>query len=78
MFSLKCDEKIIKNMREKYPTGKRVRLISMDGEPQMPIGLCGTIKGVDDIGQILVNWDNGSSLALNTVLDVFEVTNVKY
>lgn len=44
--------------------GKRVRLISMKGETSIPMGTKGTIKFVDGIGQIHVEWDNGSSLAL--------------
>ena len=39
-------------------------------------GLEGTIESVDDIGQIHVRWDNGSSLALNYEEDSFEVTDV--
>lgn len=31
----------------------------------------GTITHVDDIGQIHVSWDNGSSLALNYLEDDF-------
>ncbi|MBO4879722.1 MAG: DUF4314 domain-containing protein [Clostridia bacterium] len=29
-----------------------------------PIGTEGTVIGVDDIGSIMVNWDNGSSLSV--------------
>ncbi len=29
-----------------------------------PIGTKGTVKGVDDIGSIMVSWDNGSSLSV--------------
>jgi len=36
----------------------------MNGETQMPFGLEGEVTHVDDIGQIHVNWDNGSTLAL--------------
>ena len=38
-------------------------------------GLEGTIESVDDIGQIHVRWDNGSSLALNYEEDSFELTD---
>ena len=49
----------------------RVKLIHMEGESQMERGLEGTISCVDDIGQIHVNWDNGSTLALNVEVDAF-------
>jgi len=46
-------------------TGKRVRLISMDDPyTKLKTGDEGTITFVDGIGQIHVDWDNGSSLAL--------------
>lgn len=43
----------------------------MYGEQQMPKGLKGIVDMVDDIGQIHVNWENGSSLALNVEVDSF-------
>ena len=50
-------------LREQYPPGTRVELLRMDDDPQAPpIGTKGTVKGVDDIGSIMVAWDNGSSL----------------
>ena len=34
-------------------------------DPQAPsIGTLGTVIGVDDVGTIHVNWDNGSSLGV--------------
>lgn len=51
-------------MRDVYRKGDRVKLIKMEGEPQMHTGETGTINFVDDMGNIHVNWDNGSSLSL--------------
>jgi len=50
---------------EEYMKGIRVVLSEMAGEDKMPSGLRGTVTSVDDIGQIHVAWDNGSSLALS-------------
>jgi hypothetical protein len=44
--------------------GKRVTCISMDDLQGVPPQTEGTIQFVDGIGQIHVNWDNGSQLAL--------------
>ena len=54
----------IAQIKKSYPPGTRVELISMEGESKMPSGLEGTVTIVDDIGQIHVDWDNGSTLAL--------------
>lgn len=53
---------IAARLRRKYPAGARVELVRMDDPQAPPIGTQGTVYGVDDIGSILVNWDNGSSL----------------
>ena len=34
----------------------------MDDPQAPPIGTQGTVMGVDDIGSIMVAWDNGSGL----------------
>lgn len=49
-----------------YPVGCRVQLEDMDDPQAPPIGTQGTVIGVDDIGSILVRWDNGSSLSVTT------------
>lgn len=51
-------------LRKRYPAGAEVCLDHMEGESRMPQGLKGKISCVDDAGQIHVNWENGSSLAL--------------
>lgn len=58
-------------IKKNYPQGTRIELDSMAGERQMPSGLQGTVEFVDDIGQIHVKWDNGSSLALVPEEDSF-------
>jgi len=51
-------------LRATYPVGTRVELVSMDDVQAPPIGTQGTVNGVDDIGSIMVSWDNGSSLSV--------------
>lgn len=53
---------IVESLKKQFPVGSRVELIKMDDKQAPPIGTRGTIKGVDDIGSIMVAWDNGSSL----------------
>lgn len=62
----------LKEIREMYPEGTQIVLTEMAGESQMPYGLKGTVKFVDDAGQIHMKWENGSSLALNIHEDTFE------
>ena len=63
-------------LRNKYPTGTRVRLVQMDDVQAPPVGTLGTVMGVDDLGSILVSWDNGSSLSVVWKVDQCEkVTN---
>lgn len=51
-------------LRERYPRGTRVELVKMDDPQAPPIGTKGTVLGVDDIGSILVAWDNGCGLSV--------------
>ena len=59
----------VKRLSEKYPSGTRVELVEMDDPQAPPVGTKGTVYGVDDIGSILVDWDNGSGLNLVFVVD---------
>ena len=54
----------LQRLRETYPKGARVELVQMDDFQAPPIGTQGTVIGVDDIGSIMVRWDNGSSLSV--------------
>ena len=51
-------------LRERFPKGTRVELVKMDDPQAPPIGTKGTVRGVDDIGSIMVAWDNGGSLSV--------------
>lgn len=54
----------IEYRKEDYPPGTRVLLTRMD-DPYIPLeGTEGTVTGVDDAGQIMVDWDNGISLSV--------------
>ena len=53
---------IVEQLRARYPKGTRVELVKMDDVQAPPIGTKGVVTGVDDIGSVMVAWDNGSSL----------------
>lgn len=53
---------IVEEIRKRYPKGSRVALVFMDDTQAPPVGTLGTILGVDDIGSLMVEWDNGSHL----------------
>ncbi len=66
-------KKIIENLKRDYPKGARVKLIMMDDPYAPPQGTLGTVIGVDDIGSIMVHWDNGSGLSVAFGADYCEV-----
>jgi hypothetical protein len=54
----------VERLRREYPVGCRVELVQMDDVQAPLIGTKGTVRGVDDIGSIMVAWDNGSGLSV--------------
>lgn len=56
------DDFKVNTLKSLYPNGTRVKLLEMEDPFAPPIGTLGTVIGVDDIGSILVSWDNGQSL----------------
>ena len=60
-------------LRERYPYGTKVELLSMDDPQAPPMGTMGEILGVDDAGQLLVRWETGSSLSLIPSVDSFRI-----
>lgn len=56
------DKRILETIKQQYPAGSRVELVQMDDVQAPQIGTLGPVVGVDDMGSLLVSWDNGSSL----------------
>lgn len=58
-------EREAKRMKESYPEGTRLMLLNMN-DPYAPVpeGTRGTVRHVDDMGTIHVQWDNGRTLGL--------------
>lgn len=57
-------KELVEHIRAAYPVGTRVELVEMNDVQAPPIGTRGTVIGVDDIGSIMVSWDNGSGLSV--------------
>ena len=53
-------------LRSAYPVGARVELVHMSDpfNTKLHPGCKGTVRAVDDIGTIHVDWDCGSSLGV--------------
>lgn len=64
MFGI--SEATLARLKEQYPVGCRVELISMDDpyNTKLVPGCRGTVRCVDDAGTIHVRWDCGSSLGV--------------
>ncbi|EHI70074.1 DUF4314 domain-containing protein [Streptococcus ictaluri] len=62
-------QKIKEQQLTRYPVETRVILVQMDDIQAPPIGTKGTVHGVDDIGSLLIHWDNGSRLNVLYGLD---------
>lgn len=55
----------MERIRRQYPAGTKVELVSMnDPYRNMPPGLKGVVKTVDDTGTVFVSWENGSGLGV--------------
>ncbi len=60
-------------LRQRYPPGTEVELIAMPEDPHpVPPGTRGKVIMVDDAGQLVMKWNNGSSLSLIPGVDSFQ------
>ena len=47
-------------------------VFTIDDNVTVPPGTCGTVRRVDDLGTVHVQWDNGSGIGLIPDLDEWE------
>jgi hypothetical protein len=66
---------LVESLRKRYPVGCRVELVRMDDPQAPPVGTKGTVCGVDDIGSIMVAWDNGCGLSVAYGKDTCKVVS---
>lgn len=65
-------KEVVERIRREYPAGTRVKLVKMDDIQAPPAGTLGTVLAVDDIGSLIMSWDNGSSLHVVYGEDIVE------
>ncbi len=63
----------VARLREQYPAGTRVELLSME-DPYSTLrpGDKGSVSFIDDTGTVFVKWDSGSSLGLVYGVDQYK------
>ncbi len=61
----------IEMLRKAYPAGTKVELLAMEDKQAPPVGTIGEVMAVDDIGQLVMQWQNGSGLNLIPGMDSF-------
>lgn len=54
----------LEHLRKEFPIGEKVILTKMDDPQAPPIGTVGTVRFVDDLGTIFVDWATGSGLGV--------------
>lgn len=65
-------------IKKQYPSRTRLCCDLMQDDPfPIPPGICGTVVGVDDAGEVMMKWDNGRSLSLIPGLDSFHKVQPK-
>ncbi|MCC3172166.1 DUF4314 domain-containing protein [Streptococcus sanguinis] len=66
------NKKFVDLLKRRYPAGTRVRLLKMEDPNPVPVGMLGTVEDVDDIGSLIVQWDNGRQLHVLHGIDEVE------
>lgn len=71
MNRIPCEPEIRK-LRKRFPAGCRIELLAIADPYLGPNpGEQGTVQGVDDLGQIKVQWDSGIAISIVPEEDKF-------
>ena len=60
-------------LKKAYPVNTKIVLDKMDDIQAPPVGTVGIVTKVDDMGDICVNWETGSTLKIIVGVDKFHV-----
>jgi len=65
MNKFEREKQQVQRLKEMYPKGTRIELICME-DPFSPVppGTRGSVRAVDDMGTLHMNWDNGRTLGV--------------
>lgn len=65
-------------VKQSFKKGTKIEIIEMQDEYNpVPTGTIGYVDFVDSEGQIHMNWNNGSTLALIVGIDKFKILDLK-
>ena len=56
------NKETVERLRKEYPAGTKVVLIRMEDPQAPPEGTIGEVLAVDDVGSLIMRWENGSGL----------------
>ncbi len=65
MNRFEAEQRFAQRMKDNYPSGTRIMLLSMGDDPRPVEGNTrGTVKVIDDLGTLHCAFDNGRSLGI--------------
>lgn len=73
MNKIESERRLAQHMKDSYPPGTRIILLSMGDDP-CPVedNTRGTVRAVDDMGTLHCDFDNGRCLGIVPGVDAFK------